>query len=630
MVYAALAVIVIIGLALRLYRIGEESVDHEEYVSVVHLDAPGLIAFLKDTSAHYPYSVPMHTVFQYLWTRVLGTDIVRVRLLYVVTGMLCIPLLFAFTRRFFRGWAGADIAALGAAACFALSPVHVFHATEARQYPFYVLFALLSLYSFLEFRRNPSRRWLLLNLAANACVLWTHLFGALVLLVEGVFMAAWLRSRGRWVIGWATAHAVMAIPWVWWVLRIDVPADDNIHLYYHKVRLTTLLWDAFADDALFVIRLYPHPAAKAWHWVSDGLAQWIIHLRPWFGWPLVAVFTCAALWGGWRMLRAAFSQRSDEAGGTSDASWSEYALLLLWLTGPVFLLGALTNLWFPCYANRYTMFSSLALYVLMGGAWAALPRWTWRGAAALLCVMLYAYQLSLYLPGPIRTDWNSAIRLIAQEGRPDDIILVQDSFWRPEFEWNQGPSAHPVADAFHRDTLCEMAHFLFSVMDAAPAETPRRGVWVLLVDDAGFFNIGEFDACLEKHGLEHHREMYQGERWLAVYSVRSGPAWKPADVGAADVTDAIVTAATLLAAHAEHAVKALEGHTVKHIPDHLGGCYFRVGLALARHQEVFLAAAVMARSIRLNPDFFDVLHGITEAIRQNSPSFSDILGEEQP
>ncbi len=623
-IYVVLAAILLVGLALRLYRIGEESVDHEEYVSVVHLDAPDLITFLKDTNAHYPYSVPMHTFFQYLWTRIFGTDIVRVRLLYVLTSLLCIPVLFMFTRRFFDGWPRAEIAALGAAACFTLSPVHVYHATEARQYPFYVLFALLSLYSFVEFRRNPSRRWLLLNLAANVCVIWTHLFGVLVLLVEGVFLAAWLRSRLRRVLTWGTAHAVMAIPWVWWVLRIDVPADDSIYLYYHKVRLSTLLWDTFADDALFVIRLYPHPAANAWHWVSDDLAQWIIHIRPWFGWPLVAVFACASFWGGWRMLRAVFSQRGDESGGAQDASWSEYALLLLWLIGPVFLLGILTNLWFPCYANRYTMFSSLALYVLMGGAWAALPRWMWRAATAALCAILYAYQLSLYLPGPIRTDWISAARLIAQEGQPDDIILVQDPFWRPEFEWNQGPSAHPVADAFHRDTLCDMAHFLFSVMDAAPPETRRRGLWVLLVDDGGFLNIGEFDACLENHGVVYRRKVFQGERWMATYALETGPDWTPSEGAARDVSEDILAAAALIAAHPQYAVRMLEDNIVKHIPDHMGGCYFRIGLVLAKHHSVFPAAAAMTEGIRLNPDYLAVLHVIVESIRQEKHLFNDI------
>ena len=66
---AALAAVILLGLALRMYRLGEECIWHDEYVSFQFLDAPSLGDFLRQTRAADPPMMPLYFTLEYYWAR---------------------------------------------------------------------------------------------------------------------------------------------------------------------------------------------------------------------------------------------------------------------------------------------------------------------------------------------------------------------------------------------------------------------------------------------------------------------------------------------------------------------------------------------------------------------------------
>jgi hypothetical protein len=641
-----LALIVLMGLGLRLYRLDEESVDHEEFISVSHLDAPGLIPFVRDASRHYPFSVPLPFVFEYLWSRMFGRDIYHVRLLFVCVGLLCIPLLYSLTRYFYQGSPWASAAGLVAAFFFALSPVHVFHATEARQYPFLVLFGLLSLHTFLKLQREPDRRWLAANLLVNLCVVWTHIFGILILAVEGLFLLTLGRGGRKQALLWGAVQAILCVPWAIWVLSIDVPPSDNIYASYVGVPTETLLLDAFADDVLFIHKYYPAPASRAWQNAGPETARYISDLRPWFGGALLGLLIAPVLWTLYatarQLLASSRALRSHtllfrpgtlnpEPEATSPPVTAsppqdhmnppevlsgptprEFLLLLAWLLVPVLVLGIVSNTIKPCYANRYTMYSSLAIYVLLGGMLASLPRlWITVGVTALGAV-LYAYQLSLYLPGPIRTDWNSVSALIAREGSPRDFVLVEDPFWRPEFEFNDRRDDLFVSDAYGRDTLCGLADWITSHRHLIPKP---GGIWILLVDTAR--KGGEdLEQCLQARNFTFKRTHFPGERPVIAYHL--DPPLDPiSEVRIEPPPDArLAGLIERLARTPAHPALNEFLDRIRYIPDRQGGAHARLAFVLAKKDARPLAARLLSHALEMNPDLIAWLSDLQQELDQ--------------
>lgn len=609
--------VLVLALAVRLSRIASESVDHEEFVSFVHLDAPGLFAFLRDVQGHYPFSSPLPYAFQYLWTRVAGTDPACIRLFSVLTGMLTIYLLFLLTRFFYAGKPWATRAASTAALCAALSPMHVFHSQEGRQYAILTLFGVLSLYTFLKAWRTGRGAWWAANMAANAGALWSHHLAVLILPVEGLVLLLSGRSRIKETGVWLIVHLALCVPVGLWVLSVDVPPEDEIFSNYAMPAAENVVMDIVGDDVPYLHTLYPEPAANAWRWVGPELREQVLTLRPWLGGALVCFFAVSLAWA---IINGATAFRMRRRSNGHAPAAAEWLLLLLWMVVPVLAITFLTFAWKPCYSNRYTAYAPFALYLFVGGTIGAIPRNYLRWLAAGVCGALYAYQLSLSLPGPTRTDWKAVSRHIEQEGGPADIILVEDPFWLPEFLFNAGPSRRVASDAFERDALAEIANFALSL---CAEEARARGVWVLLVDTA-YRGGADFESVLVGRNLAFDSRRFPGERPVIAYHL--GPDAAPVSRNAADTVAAFAPVTEALSQrlprHANETALETFREFIRYWPDWTGAAYVRLGIALGVQQDTHLAAATLLEGVRRNPEFASRLAFLLDALETASSEFT--------
>jgi len=134
---------------------------------------------------------PLYPVFAFLWVRVFGDSEVAVRIPPLLFGIASITLTYALARRFLN-----DRIALVTAFLLAVSPVHMWYSTEARQYSAALFFALLTLYAYEKLRDASAGGWwtgiYALSVAAS---LFTHFY--LVFYVTLISCFAFLNGHPR-------------------------------------------------------------------------------------------------------------------------------------------------------------------------------------------------------------------------------------------------------------------------------------------------------------------------------------------------------------------------------------------------------------------------------------------------
>ena len=535
----ALALIIALGLFVRAHGIARESVWFDEFTSLVHLappedyeaspyfgrwqqcvfhnEAPGLFAFLKQNRSIDPATMPVYDALEYLCNRYVTSSIPGMRLMSVLIGTLMIPLIYLLGRDLFGKGAG-----LTAAACLALSPIQRHFAQEIHMYALMTLLALLSVYTFVRLVRGGQRRWWVLHIVANVLLVWTQGFGALVPMVEGGFLVLFHFTRYRRNAVWIALHVLIAIPLAAFFTTVEFWPEEETKSWQKVPEREEFLGDLLADDCIgstYQLRW----TTDTWELlVSPERARAMVSAVHTVGLWLKSAFAACAVLLVLRSLRGLVRAWREPPG---DRSWQWPFLLVFWWLGPPLILYAASVWWRPIIFPRYTAHCALALYVIIGGAVAALP---WRPLRALaVCgfVLAFAYEESLVLHGPQRTDWLSAADHVRAEAEPGDAIFVQDWMWKRVFAYNLGPIANIVSYAKTPAVLAELCAFHLG-LDALPGPDPSA--WAVIRTD--YFASGaspDFEDALTARGLAFELTESGGIQHVLAYRVWLEPGTRP-------------------------------------------------------------------------------------------------------
>lgn len=144
---------------------------------------------LARTDTEHP---PLYYVLLYGWAKLFGTSSAALRSMSAVAGVAAIGLMF---------WLGMELfdnrrAALWCAALFAISPIQVLYAQEAREYALWVGLFLLSSTLLLRAMRRPSAMSWGLYALSMAAGCYTDVLMLAVMAAHGIYVAAsvWMRS----------------------------------------------------------------------------------------------------------------------------------------------------------------------------------------------------------------------------------------------------------------------------------------------------------------------------------------------------------------------------------------------------------------------------------------------------
>ncbi len=177
---------------------------------------------------------PLYFLLARLWTELFGYSVSSIRSLSAFISLLGFPCLFWLCRFLFdRNVADRNVAESNlavpwvATGIFAISPLHVLYAQEARPYSLWTVLMLASSALLLWVLRSPqserrSRRGWIAYGVTVALGLYTQLLCGLVILAHGLYVAIVEKQRGKW--RWslaarsyllATGGGVLAfLPWL--------------------------------------------------------------------------------------------------------------------------------------------------------------------------------------------------------------------------------------------------------------------------------------------------------------------------------------------------------------------------------------------------------------------------------
>ena len=503
-----LAAICLLGLALRLYRLEEQSLWWDDYNGLAHLTLEGFLASMQEARRVNPEGAPLYHVVQYAFAQVIGSGEYAQRLLNVFIGVATIPMVYAIGRSSFGVRAG-----LLAALLFAMSPPHIYHAQSLRIYPLAMLLSAAALLSMHRVLTQSSRRWVFLNALFNGLLCMTHLFGLFAVFAQGIAAILLLLPR-QWkrFASWAFLQFVCLIPAVYWVAMMPQrTAGDFWHFSFPS--LGDIAKDLVGDDLTdFAVNRAANPMEFL------GLSLEVPWLAATMAYLLMGVSTAVAVWA----LFQVFMRRRDGGAGTKrDERQVSFVLMLCFWALPVLSLLCVAFFWRPVIYPRYTLYACLGLYVLAGGLLQALPAPRMRHGLVVVLIAAYAYQLALLLPSDTRTQWRPAARDIAAQAASGDIVLVGGTSWPDNSHRSfcyhlPASSRFPVSTAISIEDAMEQLRCHFAQPDAGTA-------WYVL--NTHYFTLDPQIAYdyLEANGANFVQEDYPAEEYLKVYRVEGWP-----------------------------------------------------------------------------------------------------------
>ena len=514
---AALAAVVLLAIALRLYRLNDQSLWLDESVAFGHLHAPDLQSHLRLMRVVFPEhgAAPLYYVVQYCFGKWIGMDAETVRLLPVALAVSAVPLLYGFVR-----YLCGRKAALLAALCLALSPQHIWYAQGLRPYEFVTPLVIISVWTFMRGYREGRPVWWAANLITNTVLVWTQLLTVFLILTEGLFLLAFSIRRFRRVVLWSAVQSFLLVPSA---VSMFCMAFSN---HYGSFGLEA--WPAFiivlgSDVVRFHSDLLP-----AWktHGAAFATFPSLIPLCPWFDWGLLAVFTVASAWAVVRLIRSLWQRR--RAANPPQASRCElenmaFLLLLLLVPGLAVVLMAISLNTF-IHAS-YSMYTQMALYAIAGAALMALPGALLRRGAVLVLVGLYTFQLLVFLPEVTRSNWKGAAAHIRNNASSQDEIMVVEHFYPDrELAFYLSPD-WPVRLVGTFQAACDdSARILEAVPSTAP-DNARKRVWIAFqAANVGwvaphFDSVAALEQALQERGLKPSFKEFPGHHGVIVCMV---------------------------------------------------------------------------------------------------------------
>ncbi len=483
---AALPVILLIALALRLYRLGAANLWWDEALAVwaVRKGLGGVT--LWTASDVHP---PLFFWSLWAWAQAFGESEFALRLLPALFGVLTVAAVYLLGRL-----VGGELTGLLASLLTALSRLHVWWSQELRMYVLAGLLGVLSVYLFLrwlrtmrcgapeEERRTGHRLLAACSLATLGALYTIFLSGAWVLVENLVVLCILLVLKGyrrrevlvRWAVSQVAVGAMLAL-WLW----------------VSWGRMPT--WSVTAPvSPAFVARLYAILLTSGAS-VDIDRYLWATVL------PLVTALVGTAL-----LLRR--HRRESDPGGTVAL----VTLLLSILIPPaiVYLSTLPRSLFYtPHIEARYLMPFAPAFWVLLAWAVTAIGR-RWHLAGGVIALSILVTWL-VVLPGHytdriLRDDYQTMVRAIASQSEPGDIVLLDSSNRYPLFLYQYDQLAAEGRPPF--DTVPQSGNAL-SAQDVASWLEENAGrfnrIWLAEVD----VNLSDPDRVLrraldEAYGLD--------------------------------------------------------------------------------------------------------------------------------
>jgi uncharacterized membrane protein len=391
-----LVVAVLVGLALRTYRISAESLWLDEAESFRFASGSLEVALAAEKT-----NPPLYYVLLHFWIKVFGSSEAALRSLSVIPGVLSILLTAFLGTRLFDRRVGAI------AACFlAISTFHIGFSQEARCFALLLSLLLASMLAMDSALRQDTPRiapWLI-YIAATLAALYTHFYAVFFVASQNAIVVVFWRDYRKKLWIWAATQLVLLAAFSPWMLTMLHAAGGGGQL--HRYLLAKVPQAVFSF--VFGETLIPMNESAVLN-IRTTLAS---------GWPVVVLSLCSfcvLMLSGFRAARY---------------YWRGFVFAVIMAVGPI-LLALIVSFKVPLLDRRYLIAASPPLYfILASGAvytWftgSRVARFVVTGSALAVVglAMLSTWQY-YHDPRFGREQWREVVSYIEARADTHDLVV---------------------------------------------------------------------------------------------------------------------------------------------------------------------------------------------------------------
>jgi mannosyltransferase len=397
-----LLLITAIGVFLRLYTIGKESIWFDEAASIYSAKRP-IIDMIWDCVL-WQRNPPLHFVTLKIWMNLFGDSEVAIRTLSAIFGIASLPLIYLVGKQLFNTRVG-----ILASFFLSISAYAIYYSQESRAYAMLVFFTILSFIFFIRIVKYEStNKWYFIAyFVTNTLLVYTHYFGLFVVasqLFYFILVSKYQNINKRFFWYAQIATGIAFLPWAEEFLRKSVP--------------NSVSWD------------------------SPTVTNLVSTLESYSGWGdvsnwLLVIFGCLCLMRLFS-LKKRFSHSLREptvktfsiSNVTISVKW-DIILLLIWFVFPIILPFIISQLPFQftgIYVTRYTISALPAFYLLAAkGIEIFLSSKLFYPIFAVVFVGIMWFSslgLQTYYSEVKKEQWREAVRMGQPLFQNDDVILL--------------------------------------------------------------------------------------------------------------------------------------------------------------------------------------------------------------
>ena len=398
---SAVLVILLGAGALRLFALGAESFWMDELYSItdaLRFTTVELLTVLPVVKTH----TPAYYVLLRHWIGLAGIGEVTLRLPSVLAGVATVYVVYLVGTELFDRRRGVL-----AAGMVALSRFHIDHSQEVRMYAFVALLTGLSFYWLVKLNERYTRRSAAGYVLATVLLVYTHPYGAFVILAANLYV--WSRLAA----GADLAHGVRR-----WV---GLQAGVGALLLPYAVVVLEKLHTAGGSYAPIDWRTPPDLATL--------VGTPVRHM----GYPIHPITLAVGVPIVCGLLGVAVFRVTKESGGSPGGRLSVRSedreatyLCLSWLAVPVLVPAVLSHLFAPVYGVRYTIGASLALFLLIAHGLTRIDRRHLRYAVAGLVLVWLVVPVPVNYAVPTHEQWRQGTAYVTENADAGDLVVFSD------------------------------------------------------------------------------------------------------------------------------------------------------------------------------------------------------------
>jgi uncharacterized membrane protein len=400
-----LASVILLALALRLYRLDSQSVWYDEVfaLSVSRLPLTQMNAALVQDVVH----PPLHYYFLHGWLEAFGFGPLQGRLLSALFGTLAVLMMYALARYLFDRHA-----ALLSALLLACSQLAVMNSQEARPYAQFLLFFLCCVYLFLRAVREKRLPLWIAFLCLTSLVIYTHYYGFFVLgslLLFGIVYRNRYSLPPTWLLGGIFWLALAYLPWL----------------------SSGVIGQALRGPKAQRLGAWAHSGPASVHWFTfitslntfnNGRPNGLLDSAPW--WTFIVG---GALFG----LPAALAMRPlvvRPHERTDEGNERENLVFLVLLLAVPMALALTAGFLRGTYDVKYIAFCAGPYYILVARGISTERSAALRWAFIVFLLAYSARSLRANYFIPYKEDYKHALASVARDYQPGDCAVVAQ-FW---------------------------------------------------------------------------------------------------------------------------------------------------------------------------------------------------------